>query len=128
MNHLPLSTRLHFLWVLFRPEPVEFFTGLTLIGWGTSMFLTNDVVPGFCGTVMSVVGFLLGLCQLYALLRSPVQMTLWRSLVDALVFVFWLLFAYGLTRKYGIYPPTSAYLGIAFMNLSSSVRQRFAVA
>ncbi len=128
MKHLPLSVRLRFLWVLFRPEPVEFFTGLSLIGWGLSMFLTDDVVLGIRGAIMAGVAVGLGVCQLMALLRSPEVMTLWRALVDTAVFTFWVLFAFGLTCKYGIYPTTSVYLGIGFMNLSSALRQRFAVA
>jgi hypothetical protein len=71
MIRLPFTTRLRFLWFLFRPEPVEFFTGFSLIGWGLGMFFTNDVRLDVSGTVMAGFAIGLGVAQEVALFQNP---------------------------------------------------------
>ena len=127
MTGRAVTARLRFLWVFFRPEPVEFWTGLGMIGWGILMFCTDDIRIGVKGAIAAGVGVGLGLTQLFVLLRNRSDQRMWRCLIDAAVSAFLLCIGIGVVRQYGAYPGEAIWFAWAGMNLSSAVRLRLTV-
>lgn len=123
-----VTAHLRFLWLLFRPEPVEFWTGFGIIGWGILMFCTDDIRIGVAGAIAAGVAVGLGVAQLVALfLYRPDQM-MWRYLTDAMVSAFLFCTGVGVVFQYGFYPIEAVWFAWSGMNLSSAVRLRLSVA
>lgn len=127
MTGKTVSAHLRFLWLLFRPEPVEFWTGLGIIGWGILMFCTDDIRIGVRGAIAAGVAVGLGVAQLVALFRHRPEQIMWRCLTDTLVSAFLLCTGIGVAFQYDFYPTEAVWFAWAGMNFSSAVRLRLSV-